>query len=78
MGSIQLAGGLRRCSVAASVLPSGFPNCKEFILGGRRAVCMLYLFFSELSEDHSFRGGTRVQILAWKVNLQYERKCRIS
>lgn len=31
---------------------------------------MLYLFFPELSKDHSVGGGMRVQILAWKVNLR--------
>lgn len=43
----------------------------------KRAISMLY-FFSELSKDQSFGGGMRVHILAWKVNLQNERKCRIS
>lgn len=42
----------------------------------KRAISMLY--FSELSKDQSFGGGMRVHILARKVNLQNERKCRIS
>lgn len=62
----------------APVLPGGFPNHTGFIPGRGRAICMRYLFFSELSKDRSFRGGMRVQILAWEVNLQYERKRRIS
>lgn len=37
--------------------PWGFPNCPGFIPGRRRAIWMLYLFFAELSKDHSFRGG---------------------